>query len=193
MVASVPISTLLSLSRYHLWAYEQLLDGLNSMKDEDYYGYAGLVFRSIHGTLNHVHAADVNWYHRLTNKDPPENYKALQSLWRANDCYSTKDSTESPWESFIKDRSELSSQVLKQAQDYIDFLSALDPDSEIPPMTFVTSGGMEFKDQDVGLTLLHIFNHGTHHRGQITAGVTNLGYPPIDGLDYLYYLRLLQK
>jgi uncharacterized damage-inducible protein DinB len=62
MVASVPISTLLSLARYHLWAYEQVLNGLKSMKDEDYYGHAGLVFRSIHGTLNHLHAADVNWY-----------------------------------------------------------------------------------------------------------------------------------
>lgn len=62
MVASVPTSTLLSLARYHLWAYKQVLNGLKSMKDEDYYGHAGLVFRSIHGTLNHLHAADVNWY-----------------------------------------------------------------------------------------------------------------------------------
>lgn len=62
MVASVPNSTLLSLARYNLWAYKQVLDGLKSMKDEDYYGHAGLVFRSIHGTLNHLHAADVNWY-----------------------------------------------------------------------------------------------------------------------------------
>jgi uncharacterized damage-inducible protein DinB len=69
----------------------------------------------------------------------------------------------------------------------------MDPDTEMRPMTYVTSGGIEFKDQDVGLTLLHIFNHGTHHRGQITAGVTNLGYPPLDGLDYLYFLRLDQQ
>jgi uncharacterized damage-inducible protein DinB len=66
----------------------------------------------------------------------------------------------------------------------------LDHDIEIPPITVVTSGGKEFKDQDVGLILLHVFNHATHHRGQITAGVTNLGYPPLDGLDYFYFLRL---
>ena len=28
-------------------------------------------------------------------------------------------------------------------------------------------------------TLLHVFNHGTHHRGQISAGLTRLGH---DGL-----------
>lgn len=69
----------------------------------------------------------------------------------------------------------------------------MDPNTEMPPMTYVASDGTEFKDQDVGLTLLHVFNHGTHHRGQITAAVTNLGYPPLDGFDYLYFFRLNQQ
>ena len=31
-------------------------------------------------------------------------------------------------------------------------------------------------------TLLHVFNHGTHHRGQITAALTALGHacPELD-------------
>jgi uncharacterized damage-inducible protein DinB len=61
MVNSVPISTLLSLARYNKWAYKTLLDGLESVSDEDYHGPAGLVFRSIHGTLNHLYAADIGW------------------------------------------------------------------------------------------------------------------------------------
>ncbi|KAH8555789.1 DinB family protein [Umbelopsis sp. PMI_123] len=188
MVGSVPIPTLLSLARYNRWAYKQLLDGLRSVSDKDYYGNAGLVFRSIHGTLNHLHAADVNWWSRLTNQYG-EDFEDIQSLWRDSECYSTKESEKSPWESFVKDRSELSKRVLQKAQDYIDFLSSLDEDADIPPLSFVTSSGVELKDQDAGLTILHVFNHATHHRGQITAGVTNLGYPPIDGLDYLYFLR----
>ena len=27
------------------------------------------------------------------------------------------------------------------------------------------------------LTLGHVFNHATHHRGQITAAITAMGYP----------------
>ena len=37
-------------------------------------------------------------------------------------------------------------------------------------------------------TLAHVFNHGTHHRGQITAAVTALGQPcPV--LDLVYMLQ----
>ncbi|CAO3683812.1 unnamed protein product [Umbelopsis ramanniana] len=113
----------------------------------------------------------------------------MLSLWRHNECYSTKDSKTNPWESFVKDRYELSRQILKQAQDLVDFLSVFKEDAELPALSFVTSAGIEFKDQDVGLILLNLFNHATYHRGQITAGVTNLGYPPIDGLDLIFFLR----
>ena len=36
-------------------------------------------------------------------------------------------------------------------------------------------------------TLLHVFNHGTHHRGQITAALTSMGYhcPEIDLVNML--------
>lgn len=76
-----------------------------------------------------------------------------------------------------------------QTQELVDFLSVFEDDAEIPALSFVTSAGIEFKDQDVGLILLNLFNHATYHRGQITAGVTNLGYPPIDGLDFIFFLR----
>ena len=36
--------------------------------------------------------------------------------------------------------------------------------------------------------LLHVFNHATHHRGQITAAISMLGleYPPLD-LPFLIF------
>ena len=37
-------------------------------------------------------------------------------------------------------------------------------------------------------TLLHVFNHGTHHRGQISAALTALGQPPPD-LDLVVMLQ----
>ena len=37
-------------------------------------------------------------------------------------------------------------------------------------------------------TLTHVFNHGTHHRGQITAAFTRLGQP-FPELDLVYMLQ----
>ena len=37
-------------------------------------------------------------------------------------------------------------------------------------------------------TLAHVFNHGTHHRGQITAALTALGQPCPE-LDFVYFLQ----
>ena len=37
-------------------------------------------------------------------------------------------------------------------------------------------------------TLAHVFNHGTHHRGQITAALTRLSLPCPE-LDLVYLLQ----
>ena len=38
------------------------------------------------------------------------------------------------------------------------------------------------------ITLAHVFNHGTHHRGQITAAVTAIGHEAPE-LDLVFMLQ----
>jgi uncharacterized damage-inducible protein DinB len=45
-----------------------------------------------------------------------------------------------------------------------------------------------FKPDRWSGTLEHVFNHGTHHRGQITAALTALGQPSPE-LDLVYFLQ----
>ena len=39
-----------------------------------------------------------------------------------------------------------------------------------------------------GATLAHVFNHNTHHRGQITAALTAIGQPALE-LNLVYMLQ----
>jgi uncharacterized damage-inducible protein DinB len=52
------------------------------------------------------------------------------------------------------------------------------------------------RSQDMSLpyaaTLMHVFNHATHHRGQITAAMTALGYASPE-LDMLFMLMEEQQ
>jgi uncharacterized damage-inducible protein DinB len=40
----------------------------------------------------------------------------------------------------------------------------------------------------LGPVLMHVFNHATHHRGQVSAALTRLGRPA-PALDLLYFLE----
>jgi uncharacterized damage-inducible protein DinB len=43
-------------------------------------------------------------------------------------------------------------------------------------------------DLPFAAALLHVFNHATHHRGQISAALTQLGQPA-PALDMVYLLQ----
>lgn len=45
------------------------------------------------------------------------------------------------------------------------------------PMSYKTSSGLEFS-HPTWQAVSHMFNHQTHHRGQVTAALTRLGKDP---------------
>ena len=51
---------------------------------------------------------------------------------------------------------------------------------------YKTSTGVEMH-LPYAATLMHVFNHATHHRGQITAALTAMGYVCPE-LDLIYML-----
>ncbi len=148
-------SLLLRVARYHHWATERVLKAVEPIPDDARKADAGLYFRSIHGTLNHVLLVDRLWRARLLRT--PYTVRRLD------------DELESDFAAL--------DQLLRRETAAWEALVDSFPDDELgAPFTYSMLSG---KPSAIRLcdALMHVFNHGTHHRGQISAVVTRLGFP----------------
>ena len=149
-----------TLARYNQWATQGLLQALEPVAEADYRRDLGLFFKSIHGTLNHLLVGEhLLWYPRFARGASPKAGAAL-----------ALDMEVGP------DRARLG-QALKGG-------AAKRFDGDLNYTTLRgTTACLPF-----AATLAHVFNHGTHHRGQISAALTQLGQPAPE-LDLVYFLQ----
>lgn len=157
--------TIRLMARYHRWANRVLAERVRRVDENDYRRDAGLFFGSLHGTLNHVLLVDRLWYARFTDDtfEPEGLDEELES-----------------------DRSALLERIDDRSRDWIDYVDGLDDTELERPLTYHNTQGIrrEFRR---GPALLHVFNHGSHHRGQVSAGLTRLGHPAPE-MDLFYFL-----
>lgn len=156
---------LIDMANYHLWAYKRLFTKLDQLDDESYYKDYSLFFKSIHKTLNHLYLADKLWYSRFTQGD-----FCIKNL---ND-------------ELCSNRSELQTLIIEQATTWINYTNKLENYPDL--IHYVQTSGQE-NHMPFLSTIAHVFNHGTHHRGQITALLSQLNKDTPE-LDFSAYLRL---
>ncbi|KAG9286651.1 hypothetical protein G9A89_012201 [Geosiphon pyriformis] len=181
----------LNLARYNLWAHQQLLAAVSPIPDESYRANTGLVFRSIHGTLNHILLSDKVWYPRFTNNY--ENNDEVTQFWKLSSNEPVpKDAKYSHWETYIQNREELSNALQEQAQKWINHVASLPEAFDFSAsITYPNTLGV-YTTKNILLSYIHVFNHCTHHRGQISAGITSLGFrTPV--MDLLYYVSSTEE
>ena len=156
-----------TLARYNVWATARLLDATTQLHEDDYRRDVGLFFKSIHGTLNHLLVGEhLLWYPRFAKSESPK---------------LTLD------EEAEVDRLRLAERLTEGVVRWAPLIGSWPLERFDGSLSYTTTRG-----QDVTLpfaaTLAHVFNHGTHHRGQITAALTGLGQPsPV--LDLVYMLQ----
>jgi uncharacterized damage-inducible protein DinB len=155
-----------SQARYHVWATHRLLEAVSRVPGEDYQRDVGLFFKSIHGTLNHMLVAEhLLWYARFAKGASP--VLALDSE--------------------IEPHRERLAQAIKGGSAYWTPLIASWPAERFEAhLDYRTSKGDPLS-LPFAATLAHVFNHATHHRGQITAALTAMGQPCPE-LDMVYFL-----
>ena len=166
---------LLYYAGYHEWATSRLVSAVQThLTPEQIEADAGLFFRSVRGTLNHMYMADALWYHRLSSdpKVPPVNC-GMESYWGKPPA---------AWEGYSQ-ASHASVLLLKQSKLWRPLVTALTEIDDERVVSFLDTKGKVVEGSPVVPCLMHVFNHATHHRGQLHAAMTRFGIPEPFVLD----------
>jgi uncharacterized damage-inducible protein DinB len=154
------------ISKYHYWAMDHLYIHLNGVSEEDYRKDSGLFFKSIHRTLNHLLVVDELWYTRFFESRSPVIALDKEIEVDRRRLRTRLEEQTRKWEGFIQNKGSFPEQLeyttMRRFQTKIPFSGAL----------------------------AHVFNHGTHHRGQIIAAMTTAGYSSPE-IDLVYMLQSL--
>jgi len=155
------------LARYNLWATARLLGAVGALPDADYRRDVGLYFKSIHGTLNHLLVGEqLLWFVRFAEGRSPT--VALDAEVEPG-------------------RSQLDTRLREGAARWAPLIASFAPERWGGMLHYTTMRGTA-ASLPFAATLAHVFNHGTHHRGQLTAALTALGQPSPE-LDFVYFLQ----
>lgn len=160
-----------TLARYNRWATQRLLDAVAGLDDVAYRADCGLFFRSIHGTLNHLLVGE-HW------------------LWRRRFAEGLSPSVALDAE-VHKERAPLTQALLEGAAQWPALIASWDTKRFDGVLCYTNMRGQE-QTLPFAATLAHVFNHGTHHRGQITAALTAHGQACPE-LDLVYMLQAERK
>ena len=156
-----------TFARYNEWATARMLAAVVAVPDDAYRRDAGLFFKSLHGTLNHLLVGEhLLWFRRFA-----EGVSPLLAL----------DAEAEP------DRVALAKRLQAGAARWAPLITSWPAERFVGTLDYTTMRGAP-ASLPFAATLAHVFNHGTHHRGQITAALTALGQPCPE-LDLVYFLQ----
>jgi uncharacterized damage-inducible protein DinB len=142
------------LARYNQWMNERLYAVCASLDDSIRREDRRAPFRSVHGTLNHLLLADRIWLGRFL--DQPFAFQSLdQELYH--------------------DFLELQ-HARRETDDQITaWASTLTEARLAAPFSFTTRANPQPWTLPLWVAVAHFFNHQTHHRGQLTTLLEQLG------------------
>ncbi|WP_269618704.1 DinB family protein [Zhongshania sp. BJYM1] len=144
----------ISMATYNQWMNDKIYAICAGLSDDQRKANCGLFFGSIDNTLNHLLVCDLMWMARFNEKQAP-----VSSL------------TQRLYENFAQ-MTEARFRIDRDILVWAKKLSA----SALPERLYYCSlANKETRDVDLAKAIVHFFNHQTHHRGQISAGLSQLG------------------
>lgn len=142
------------MAAYNQWMNERLYAVCADLTDIERRQDRGVFFKSIHGTLNHLLLADKIWLGRFFGE--PFHVDGLDQELH-HDFNELRQAREETDEEILQWATELTDEDLAGTLHYT---SIVNPAS---------------RKYEMWLAVAHFFNHQIHHRGQLTAMVSQCG------------------
>ncbi|MGH6945878.1 MAG: DinB family protein [Kiloniellales bacterium] len=156
------------MARFNGWANRRLYDAAAKLPEAEYRKKrAAAYFGSIHGTLNHILVGDRVWLARIENR--PHGIARLDQIL-CDDLPSLRAAREQQDRAIVELADGFDEEALAKTRSYT-MMSA--PGETTSPLAEM---------------LATVFNHQTHHRGQVHALLKEAGAEP-PALDIVVYLR----
>jgi len=153
-----------TLARYNRWANKKLYDVVETVSIEEFEKDSKAYFASMRGTLNHILFGDWAWTLRLKGKSSA--HLEMGKIYHP---------------SFAA----LKKARLEADEDFLILLDDMNNDEISADLTYRNIKGIEYV-MPTHHVLAHVFNHGTHHRGQVHCLLTQAGIEA-PSLDLIYY------
>ncbi len=150
------------MARYNAWQNRNLFDAAATLTDDERRRERGAFFGSIHATLSHILWGDQMWLHRLAGMARPTGNGIPESVrqWPQ-------------WQNLREERSRFDEAIITWSR-------TLDtPALEGDLLWYSAAAQREFR-KPRWLLVTHMFNHQTHHRGQVHSLLTQAGAKPGD-------------
>ncbi len=151
--------------RYHRWATEQVLKQVQELDAERQMRNLQGSFNTLYDTVAHLFQADSIWLDRLEGK-----------LARSREEYAAPGCTYDLGDAWL--------QVIDRM---IRVAEGLREDQWDNPVSYKFLSGIS-AENSYWQIVLHVVNHGTHHRGQVTHMMRQLGEKPVN-LDLIGFYR----
>ena len=153
---------------YNQWVNKKLYQVISQLTEEQYNQDLGAFFGSINATLNHILIWDINWLQRFSNHST--HFQSLEYILSFDKSSLNK--------TIVYEKlADLSLVRTKVDQTFMAFCHEINQADCDSVLTYRSQSGKKFNKSFAGL-IQHVFNHQTHHRGQITTLLSQMGVDP---------------
>ena len=153
------------LYKYNHWANKRILNAASNLTHEQFLAPASFPHRELRGTLTHALFAEWLWRSRLQGKSPTHHFKP--------EDFPTFDSLRSRWR--------------EEEKAMNSFVQGLTEEKLSSIIQYKTTKGVVMENV-FWQVMTHVVNHGTQHRSEAAAILTELGQSPGD-IDLIVFLR----